>query len=147
MSILDFFNNSQNNKNIIYVLDRLLQIALDDEVIHGRKIDLGLYKILNDPKVNQEVIHMGCLPIIRENMRASNEFVGFINNLWIYMEYDINADFLWAKTTDSQSSQKSIYEKIVSARKDILQYLFDKKLISNEIFTSQLNYKVKSLTD
>jgi len=148
MALFDFLRNSENNKNIIYILDRLLQIAIDGEAINkSRKIDMGLYKILNNPKVNQEIIHVGLLPIVRENGKASDEFVRFINNLWMYMEYDINTDFLWAKTTDNPSTQKNLYEKIVSTRKEILQYLFDKKMISNDDFSTELNYKVKNLAE
>ena len=148
MALFDFLKNSGNNKNIIYVLDRLLQIAIDGEAINkSRKIDMGLYKILNNPKVNQEIIHVGLLPIVRENGKASDEFVHFINNLWMYMEYDINTDFLWAKTTDNPSAQKNLYEKIISIRKEILQYLLDKKMISSDDFSAELNYKVKNLAE
>ena len=148
MALLDFFKSSENNKNIIYVLDRLLQIAIDGEAINkSRKIDLGLYKILNSPKVNQEIIHVGLLPIVRENGKASDEFVRFINNLWMYTEYDINTDFLWAKTTDNPSAQKNLYEKIVGIRKEILQYLLDKKAMSSADFSAQIDYKVKNLVE
>ncbi|MFA4890412.1 MAG: hypothetical protein WC587_02140 [Candidatus Paceibacterota bacterium] len=146
MALLDFFKGSENNKNVIYILDRLLQIAINGDAINkSKKIDLGLYKILNSPKMNQEIIHVGLLPIVRENGKASEEFVHFVNNLWIYMEYDINTDFLWAKTTDSPNTQRNIYERIVSIRKEILQYLLNKKLISDETYTSELNYKIKNL--
>ena len=148
MALLDFFKSSENNKNIIYVLDRLLQIAIDGEAINkSRKIDLGLYKILNSPKVNQEIIHVGLLPIVRENGKASDEFVRFINNLWMYKEYEINTDFLWAKTTDNPSAQKNLYEKIVGIRKEILQYLLDKKAMSSADFSAQIDYKVKNLVE
>ena len=148
MAIFDFFKNSENNKNIIYVLDRLLQIAIDGEAINkSRKIDMGLYKILNNPKVNQEIIHIGLLPIVRENGKASDEFVHFVNNLWMYMEYNINTDFLWAKTTDNPSAQKNLYEKIVEIRKEILQYLLNKKMISGDDFSAELSFKVKNLAE
>ena len=148
MAIFDFFKNSENNKNIIYVLDRLLQIAIDGEAINkSRKVDMGLYKILNNPKVNKEIIHIGLLPIVRENGKASDEFVHFVNNLWMYMEYDINTDFLWAKTTDNPSAQKNLYEKIVAIRKEILQYLLNNKMISGDDFSAELTFKVKSLAE
>lgn len=148
MAIFDFFKNSENNKNIIYVLDRLLQIAIDGEAINkSRKVDMGLYKILNNPKVNQEIIHIGLLPIVRENGKASDEFVRFVNNLWMYMEHDINTDFLWAKTTDNPSAQKNLYEKIVAIRKEILQYLLNKKMISGDDFSAELTFKVKNLAE
>lgn len=140
--------NSENNKNIIYVLEGLLQITIDGDAINkSRKIDLSLYKIFNSPKVNQEVIHTGLLPIVRENGKASDEFMHLVNNLCMYMEYDINTDFLWAKTTDHPSVQKNLYEKIVAIRKEILQYLLDKKMISSDDFTTEINCKVKNLTD
>jgi len=146
MALSNFFKNSKTDKNIIYVLDRLLQISIDGEAINkSRKIDLALYQILNNPKVNQEIIHLGVLPIIRENGKASEEFAHFVNNLWKYMEYDINTDFLWAKTTDNPSVQKNLYEKIVATRKEILQYLLDKKMISGDDFSKEINYKVKNL--
>lgn len=148
MALLNFFKNSEDNKNIIYVLDRLLQIAIDGEAINkSRRIDMSLYKILNDPKVNQEIVHVGLLPIVRENGKASDEFVRFVNNLWMYMEYDINTDFLWAKTTDNPNAQKNLYEKIVAIRKDILQFLLDKKMITSDDFSAELNYKVKNLAE
>lgn len=150
MALFDFFKNSENenNKNIIYVLDRLLQIAIDGEAIHkSRNIDLHLYRILNSPKVNQEILHIGLLPIVRENGKASDEFVRFINNLWKYVEYDINHSFFWMETTNNPNAQKKFYEKIVAIRKEILQYLLDKKMISSDDFSTELNYKVKNLWD
>ena len=148
MAIFDFFKNSENNKNIIYVLDRLLQIAIDGEAINkSRKVDMGLYKILNNPKVNKEIIHIGLLPIVRENGKASDEFVHFVNNLWMYMEYDINTDFLWAQTIDNPSAQKNLYEKIVAIRKEILQYLLNNKMISGDDFSAELTFKVKNLAE
>lgn len=148
MSILNFLTNKKDYENIIYILDRLLQVNIDGEAINKtRNIDLNLYKILNNPKVNQEIIHLGCLPIIREGKEASNEFIQFINNLSAYMEYDINTDFLWAKTTDNQNMQEDINEKMYQTRKEILQYLFDKKLMSDEQYVNELEYEVKSLNN
>jgi hypothetical protein len=145
MSIFNFLKNDKGNKNIIYVLDRLHDFAVRDW--SHKKIDFDLYKILNSPEVYQEAIHMGLYPIVGENKDASPEFIRFINNLWMYIEYDVNTDFLWAKTTDNPSAQKYIHEKISQARKDILQYLLNKKLISDEQYSSELNYKIKSLTE
>ncbi|NQV88231.1 MAG: hypothetical protein HQ402_01575 [Parcubacteria group bacterium] len=145
MSIFNFFKNSKDNKNIIYVLDRLHDFAVRDW--KHKNIDFNLYKVLNSPEVYQEAIHMGLYPIVGENKEASPEFIQFINNLWLYIEYDVNTDFLWAKTTDNPSAQKNIHEKISQARKEILQYLLNKKLISNEQYLSELNHKVKSLVE
>lgn len=146
--MLSFLKKTENYKNIIYVLDRLLQISIDGEAINrARRIDLPLYKILNTPKINQEIIHLGVLPVVRENGGASEEFARFINNLWMYMEYDINTDSLWAKTSGDASAQKNIYENIATIRKDILKYLHNKNMISNDDFSAQLNYKVKNFAE
>lgn len=147
MKIFYFLKNKKDDRNIIYLLDGLLQISIDGEAIHkSRNVDLNLYKILNSPKVNQEIIHLGCLPIIRENKKASDEFTQFANNLSIYMEYDINTDILWAKTIDNPSAQQNVYQNIISIRKEMVQYLFDKKLISNEQYFDELNRKVKNIS-
>jgi hypothetical protein len=145
MALFNFLENSKNNKNIIYVLDRLHDFAVRDW--SHKNIDFNLYKILNSPEVYQEAIHMGLYPIVGENKEASPEFIHFINNLWMYIEYDVNTDFLWAKTTDNPNAQKNILEKISSARNEILQYLLDKKLISSERYSNELIYKIKSLTE
>jgi hypothetical protein len=145
MALFNFLQNSKNNKNIIYVLDRLHDFAVRDW--SHKNIDFNLYKILNSPEVYQEAIHMGLYPIVGENKEASPEFINFINNLWMYIEYDVNMDFLWAKTADNLNAQKNILEKISSARNEILQYLLDKKLISSEQYSNELNYKIKSLTE
>jgi len=145
MALFNFLQNSKNNKNIIYVLDRLHDFAVRDW--SHKNIDFNLYKILNSPEVYQEAIHTGLYPIVGEKKEATPEFIYFVNNLWMYIEYDVNIDFLWAKTTDNPSAQKNIHEKISQARKDILQYLFDKKLISDQQYSNELNYKIKSLTE
>ena len=145
MAIFNFFRNSKNNKNIIYVLDRLHDFAVRDW--SHKNIDFNLYKILNSPEVYQEAIHMGLYPIVGENKEVSPEFILFINNLWMYIEYDVNTDFLWAKTTNNPSAQKNIHEKISKSRKEVLRYLLDKKLISEEQYSSELNYKIKTLTE
>ena len=140
---------SKNYKNIINVLDRLHDFAVRD--LKHKNFDFGLYKILNSEEVYQEAIHMGIYPVVGENKEASPEFMRFVNNLWMYIEYDVNATYLWAMTSPGlepdKEKQKNIHEKISQTRKEILQYLLDKKLISNEIYTNELNYKVKSLMD
>lgn len=145
MSFFNPFVNARNNKNILYVVDRLLDFAVRDW--SGKKIDHKLYQILNRSDVYQEAIHMGLYPVVGENKSASPEFIRFIENLWMYIEYDVRTDFLWAHTVDNPGAQKSIHEKMVAVRKDILQYLLDKKLITGDEFSSELTRKVKSLTD
>ncbi len=146
MSFLDLFHSNKNNKKLINVLDRLLQISIDGENIEkNRKIDMDLYKILNTWKVNQEAIHMGLYPIVAANKTVSKEFVKFIDNLWVYIEYDINHDWIWAKSMDDVIARKNINETVLLVRKNILLYLLEKKLISNELFDSQSNYKVKGV--
>lgn len=148
MSIFNIVKNFKDNNSIIYILDTLLQVAIDGEAINKRRhIDMGLYNILNNPKVNQEVIHMGCYPIISANGNASDEFMHFVNNLSSYITYDLKTDTLWAKTADNSAAQKMVYEKIVLAKKEILQYLLEKNLISDEVYASELDYKIKKLAD
>jgi len=141
--------HTETTQNIIYVLDRLLQISIDRKVINeSRNIDLGLYKVLNNPKVNQEIIHTGLLPIVREkNGEIYDEFTRFIKNLWMYMEYDINTSFLWAETINNPTKQINIHKNITEIRKEIFQYILNKGLISHEEYTTQLKYKVKNLTE
>lgn len=148
MSIFNIVKNFKDNNSIIYILDTLLQVAIDGETINKRRhIDMDLYNILNSPKVNQGVVHMGCYPIISANGNASDEFMRFVNNLSSYITYDLKTDTLWAKTADNLAAQKIVYEKIVSARKEILQYLLKKNLISDEAYASELDYKIKKLAD
>lgn len=152
MALFDFLKCFENNSNIIYVLDRLLQISVDgEEIDKSRRIDFNLYKILNSPEVNQEIIHTGCLPVIRREGQVTGEYMGFINNLSMYMEYDINSDYLWAMTspglTPDKSKQKDIHKKMVLIRKQLLQYLFDKKLVSSDVYNEELNRRVKSISE
>lgn len=145
MSLFNFLKNNKDHKNIIYVLDRLHDFTVRDW--NHKNIDFNLYKMLNSPEVYHEAIHTGLYPIVGENKEASPEFIHFINNLWMYIEYDVHTDFLWAKTTDNPNAQKNIHEKISLARKEILQYLLNKKLISNERYSNELNYKIKNLAE
>lgn len=150
MSLANLFYNkdSTNNKNIIYVLDSLLNISINAKVIDKkRRIDFSLYKILNSPNIYQEVIHMGCMPIIRGNKKISTKFMAFINSLWMYIEYDIHTDFLWAQVAENLEAQRNAHKKMIFIRKELLKYIFDKQLISKDVYTRELNYKVKSLSD
>ena len=145
MLLFNFQKNNKDYKNIIYVLDRLHDFAVRD-LIH-KNIDFNLYKILNTPEVYQEAIHMGLYPIVGENKEATPEFLHFINNLWMYIVYDTSTDFLWAKTADDFNAQKNIQTKISQARREILQYILNKKLISDEQYSSELNHEIKNLSE
>ena len=148
MSIFNFFKKNKDYENIIYVLERLLNLKINGEAIHERRnIDLSLYRILNSKEVNQKIIHSGCLPIVREGKKASMEFLQFVNNLSVYMEYDINTDFLWSKLSDNPIAQENMHKKMISIKEDILQYLLDSKLVSEEQYSMELTRGVKSLTE
>jgi hypothetical protein len=94
MSIFES-QSARNNKKIIHVLDRLLDFSVRD--FPNKNFDFRLYKILNSPDVYQKIIHMGVLPIINHSKEVSKDFMRFVNNLWLYIEYDVNTDFLWGK--------------------------------------------------
>lgn len=150
MSIFNFFKNNSDHIKIINVLDRLLQISIDGEEINKhRNIDLRLYKILNSPKIHQEVIHIGLYPLVGENKEVSDEYMNFINNLWMYLEYEFNTSYLWAMTSPGlepdKEKQNRIYNNIIKIRKEIISYLHNKKLISNEELEIELNYNVKKI--
>lgn len=146
MTLFNFQNhNSKDYKNIISVLDRLHDFAVRDW--SHKNIDFNLYKILNSAKVYQEAIHMGIYPIVGENKKASPDFIQFINYLWMYIEYDLNTDFLWAKTANDPTAQENIHEKISHVRKEILSYLLSKKVISEKQYSTELNYKIKNLAE
>lgn len=146
MSIFNFFKHTKDNKNIIYILDRLLQISIGGEIINEkRNIDLSLYNLLNSWPVNQEIVHMGVIPVCRENKNTSKEFISFVENLWAYMEYDINADYFWAKTFGNTAAQEKIYLSMCQKRRDIIFYLYNKKAISNEVYQSEQNHLTKHL--
>lgn len=150
MTLLSFLKKAdpKANANIIYVLNGLLYISIDGETIgKNRHIDLSLYKILLEPNVYQEIIHLGCLPILREYKKATKEFSAFIDDLSMYMEYDINTDYFWAKTSDKSEQQVTLYKKMTSIRHALLKYIFDKNLMSEEVYTNELDHKVKRLDD
>jgi hypothetical protein len=143
--MFNFIKNSSNNKTIIYVLDRLLDFSVRDW--GNKNIDKNLYKILNGPEVYQEIIHMGVYPITDKNSTASSEYMNFINKLSSYITYDIRTDYLFAQTMNSQEKQEELYKNISLIRLDIIQYIFDKKLITKEIYEQEMKYKIKTLLD
>ncbi len=147
MSIFNFVKNFKDNNSLIYILDALLQIAINGEAINKRRnIDMNLYNILNSPKVNQEIIHMGLYPIISANGNAGEGFMCFVNNLSSYLTYDLKTDILWANTAENHSAQKHVYEKVVLAKKEILEYLLNRDLISEEEYTDEIGRKIKNLS-
>lgn len=146
MFAFNFFKNINDSRNIIYVLDRLLQISVDGEGINKkRKIDLSLYRLINTWQVNQEIIHTGVVPICRENQNAPEEFIKFIDNLWAYMEYDINTEFFWAKTLNFPEAQEALHLSMSQKRKELMFYLYTKKSITSDVYHDQLNHPVKHL--
>lgn len=147
MSIFNFVKNFKDNNSLIYILDALLQIAINGEAINKRRnIDMNLYNILNSPKVNQEIIHMGLYPIISVNGNTEDSFMCFVNNLSSYLTYDLKTDILWANTAENYAAQKHVYEKVVLAKKEILEYLLNRDLISEEEYTDEISRKIKSLS-
>jgi len=144
MALLDFIHVNNDNKRIIYVLDRLHDFAVRDW--SHKNIDFKLYALLNSPKVYQEAFHIGLLPIVSDNKEASPEFMQFVNKIWMYIVYDMDTDFLWAKTANDPIAQRSLHEKISTARKGILQYLFDKGLMPEDQYLAEMEYVPKDLS-
>jgi hypothetical protein len=142
------FLNKKVERNIIYVLDFLLQVSVDGEAIaKSRGIDLEFYNLLNRPEMNQNVFHVGCLPTSRENNPVDNDFADFIENLSLFIEYDVNTDFVWANAVDNENRQKEIHKKIVSIKKDILDYLLNIEAVSSEEYTSLVDVGVKKTNE
>ena len=105
-----------------------------------KKIDFELYKILNSENVYQEALHIGLVPIVRKNEEVSEDYMGFINNLWVYMEYDVNNDFLWARAALQIGliyEQKNNYSKAI-------QYFNTCIEMKNHAFKNSLDQKAKS---
>lgn len=147
MSLLSFLQRDRANQNVVYVLDRLLQIAIDGDAINkSRNIDTALYDVLNKPEVNQNLIHLGCLPILREGKKISQEFAEFIDALAAYMEYDVNTNYFWANTINNPTAQKNTVEFFQSKRKAIFDYLLKKELISNSEYQDHLSFRVKDIS-
>lgn len=135
-------NNVKNN--VIYVLDRLLQVCIDGEAIKkSRNIDLSLYQLLNTWDINQRVFHERMVLVTKDEKAISQEDANFLSDLLMYMEYDINTSYFWTMTLDNQSAQKKIHENIIATRKRILYYLNDKQLITDEKYKQELEVTVK----
>lgn len=142
------FLNKKVERNIIYVLDFLLQVSVDGKSIaESRGIDLEFYNLLNRPEINQNVFHVGCLPASRENKPVDNEFADFIKNLSIFIEYDVNTDFVWANTAENENKQKEVHKKIVSIKKDILDYLLKKEAVSSEEYSRLIGVGVRKINE
>lgn len=140
------FLSKKDERNAIYVLDYLLQVALNgEEIAKARNIDLAFYALLNKVEVNQEIFHIGCLPASRKNKAITSEFAGFIKKLSMYIEYDVNTDFVWAYVVENEVAKNDIHKKVISLKKDILDYLLQKKVISNDEYSEQVGHKVKDL--
>ncbi|MBP6924665.1 MAG: hypothetical protein KBB78_03790 [Candidatus Pacebacteria bacterium] len=140
------FLNKKVERDIIYILDFLLQVSVNGKAIaEARNIDLKFYNLLNKPKVNQNIFHVGCLPTFRENKSVDNQFAEFVKNLALFMEYDLNTDFVWANVTGNDNKQKEIHQKIVAVKKNILDYLLNKEAISSEEYSELLDSGAKKL--
>lgn len=111
----------------------------------SRNIDLELYKLLNTPKINQEIFHIGCIPLIRNGKKPEKEFTDFIKKLSVFMEYDINTDFVWSKMAEDESKQKMFEEKMGTVRNGILKYLLDHNAITNIDYSNLSSKPVKSM--
>jgi hypothetical protein len=140
------FLSKKAERDIIYVLDRLLQVSINgDEIAKVRNIDLAFYNLLNTPKVNQAIVHIGCLPAARQNKSIDNESADFYNKLSMYMEYDINTDFVWANVVENDVAKSYIHKKVILLKKDILDYLFKKEVITEGEYSEHISSKVKDL--
>jgi len=143
MGLFNFLEDSNNNNKIIYVLEYLLYIKINGETIKKRRhIDLDLYNILTAPDVYQKIIHEGCLPITNQNAKVPVEFMTFINNLQMYITFDLKSDSVWSQIAENPQAQEDVIEKVTNIRKELIQYIFDKQLITEEIYTNELNHKV-----
>lgn len=145
MALFDFLRANKDNKRIIYVLDRLHDFAVRDW--SHKNIDFDLYAILNSPKVYQEAMHIGLLPILNENKEVSPEFMQFVSNLWAYIVYDMDTDFLWAKTANDPVAQSNLRKNAFMARKGILEYLFTRNLIPENQYLAEIDREPKSLLE
>jgi len=141
------FLNKESERNIIYVLDFLLQVSVNGKAIaDARNIDLEFYNLLNKPEVNQNIFHVGCLPTSRENKSVDTQFADFIKNLTLFMEYDVNTDFVWANVAEDNNKQKEIHQKVAALREEIFKYLLSKEVITSEEYSKLLGKDVKKLS-
>ncbi|NCN52666.1 hypothetical protein GW943_02550 [Candidatus Parcubacteria bacterium] len=142
------FLNKKAERDIIYVLDFLLQISVNGKAIaEARNIDLEFYNLLNKPEVNQNIFHVGCLPTSREDKSVDRRFAEFVKNLTLFIEYDVRTDFIWANVAEDDNKQKEIHQKVVTFKKNILDYLLNKETISSEEYSRLLSVGVKKLNE
>lgn len=142
------FLSKRDERNVIYVLDFLLQVSVNGKAIsEARNIDLEFYNLLNKPEVNQNIFHVGCLPISRENKSVDNQFAEFVENLALFIEYDVNTDFVWAKFAEDDKKQQKIHQKIMALKKTTLDYLLNKEVISSEEYSKSLDSGAKKLNE
>jgi hypothetical protein len=140
------FLSKKAERDVIYVLDRLLQVCINgDEIAKARNIDLAFYNLLNTPKVNQEIVHIGCLPAARHNKPIDGESADFYSKLSSYMEYDINIDFVWSQVAENDVVKSDIHKKVILLKKDILSYLLKKNVITEDEYSEHIISKVKDL--
>ncbi len=144
MTLLNFLRNNQDLENIIYVLEVLLKISIKESYYRGQ-IDLDLYKILNDSEINQKAIHEQLLSVTRHGKKPSESFLDFINNLSIYMEYDLNYETYYFNTRNTKTSNE-LYNKVLRARNIVIDYLYHQKLITDEQYEMEQNKQLKRIT-
>lgn len=145
MCLINFFKNINNNRQIIYVLESLLYIkTYEDSIKKHKHLDSKLYNILTNPDsdIYQKIFHEGCLPIINKQAQTSDEFRSFINNLANYITFDLQSDSVFAQIAENQQAQKDVIEKVRNSRKYLIEYLYDKKLISEDLYEQECNHKV-----
>jgi hypothetical protein len=59
----------------------------------------------------------------------------------------VNTDLVWANTAESENRQNAIHKKIVSVKKDILDYILNKEAISSEEYSRLIGVGVKKLNE
>lgn len=143
--MFDFLNRKALS-DLAYVLDFLLRVALDGEKIKEvRHVDLEFYNLLNRPAINQEIFHVGALPLTRGTGKLSNDFVSFLHKLAQYIEYDVNSDFVWAQVADDQAAQSQVEKRALHLKRELLAYLLTRDVIASDDFAVLADKGVKSL--
>lgn len=142
MPLLNFFNHKTSHQKVVYILDFLLHVAVSESFQKKKNLDINLYNLLNSRDVNQE-IHKGLIPIIKYNNNLDDfEFIDFVDNLYDYIIYDEKYEDLYFKIHD-EGEAKKLYLKTLSARKLVLDYLYNKKVIDNSTFSTESDREVK----
>ena len=132
----------------VNVLDTLLQIKINGDVINkNNNIDLDFYNFLNSVEVNNQIVHLGLLPIFKNNKKPENDFIDFMEKLILYISYDINHDSYYFNYVDDLKMQKIIIKKITNAKMVILDYIQKKGLIDESKYKSFLESGVKSFAE